>query len=440
MQAEFGAARGRAGRGRVAAYAVLAALGLVGMVALALRMQQGLRTTALTSSVSWGLWVALYIYFVGLSAGSFLLSTLVYVFGMHRLERVGRMALLSAFFALAGALIFIWVDLGHPERFWEVFLFPNYRSVMTVETFLYVAYLILILAELWLLMREDMAVLGLSGGLRGRLLSLLSLGYRPPADPASLEEERRKAGRWVKILGSVGVPVAIGVHGGTGAIFAVVQARPYWFGGLFPIVFLVSALASGAALVTFLYAVFGERDEEGEALLRTLGGLTVLFLALDLLFLASETLTALYSRNPEHTEVWRAMTGGRYAAVFWIGQLVMAGLAPIALVAAAGKVRSQRLFLGLAGAVAAAGVLAIRLNIVIPAFVRPEIRGLDTAYQGARLAYSYFPSFGEWATTVGLVALGVLAFSVSLEVLPFMETPEVVTARAALLGSRRQEG
>jgi Ni/Fe-hydrogenase subunit HybB-like protein len=439
MQAEVGVAAGRR-TGRLWAYAGLAALGLAGLVALGLRLQQGLRTTALTSSISWGLWVALYIYFVGLSAGSFLLSTLIYVFGMHRLERVGRMALLSAFFALAGALLFIWVDLGHPERFWEVFLFPNFRSVMTVETFLYLLYLVLILAELWLLMREDMASLASLGGLRGRILSVLSLGYSPPLSAAERERDRRRARAWVRVLGSVGVPVAIGVHGGTGAIFAVVQARPYWFGGLFPIVFLVSALASGAALVTFLYALFGERDEEGESLLRTLGALTVLFLALDLLFLASETLTAFYSRNPEHTEVWRAMTVGRYAAVFWVGQLVMAGLAPILLVALAGRSARPRLYLGAAGALAVAGVLAIRLNIVIPAFVRPEVPGLDLAYQGPRLAYSYFPSLGEWAITVGLVALGVLAFSIALDLLPFRETPEVVAARAAVERARVEEG
>jgi molybdopterin-containing oxidoreductase family membrane subunit len=49
------------------------------------------------------------------------------------------------------------------------------------------------------------------------------------------------------------------VHKGTGAIFAVVKARPYWYSPIVPVIFLVSALVSGAGLMTFLYAFFGDR-------------------------------------------------------------------------------------------------------------------------------------------------------------------------------------
>ena len=35
------------------------------------------------SVVTWGLWVAAYIYLSGLSAGSFLISSLVYVFNLN---------------------------------------------------------------------------------------------------------------------------------------------------------------------------------------------------------------------------------------------------------------------------------------------------------------------------------------------------------------------
>ena len=43
----------------------------------------------------------------------------------------------------------------------------------------------------------------------------------------------------------IGIPVALGVHGGTGAIFAVVKARPAWYSPIVPLVFIISALASG---------------------------------------------------------------------------------------------------------------------------------------------------------------------------------------------------
>jgi molybdopterin-containing oxidoreductase family membrane subunit len=400
-------------------YGGLALASAAGLAALVVRLVEGLRVTNLTSSISWGLWVALYIYFVGLSAGSFLLSSLVYVFGMHRFEKVGRMALLSALFALGGALTFIWIDLGKPWRFWHALVYPHFGSVMAVEMILYLAYIALILAELHFLMRADLAAAAASAPAPWRwVMRALALRYRPPSDPARADTDRRVERTWVRLLGIVGVPVAIGVHGGTGAIFAVVGARPYWFGGLFPVVFLVSALASGAALTTFLHVFFGDRRDPGHAsLARALAELTALFVAIDLLLVASELLSGLYGGSTEHVQAWRAVMFGRYAAVFWAGQVGLAGVVTLALVAA-GVRRGSTTLLGLAGAAAVVGVIAIRLNIVIPAYTQPELAGLDTAYQGARLAYRYFPSGAEWLVSVGMVAFGVLLFSLALEHLP----------------------
>ncbi|MBI3648476.1 MAG: polysulfide reductase NrfD [Actinobacteria bacterium] len=400
-------------------YAALTILSLAGLVATGIRVAEGMKVTALTSAISWGLWVALYIYFIGLSAGSFLLSSMVYVFGMHRFERVGRAALLSAFFSLGGALVFIWIDLGHPFRFWHALAYPHFGSVMAIEIWLYLVYIALILAELWLLMREDLGHLAAQGaGKRRAVARVLSVGYRPPSDEEALGHDRRRERHWVKILGIVGVPIAIGVHGGTGGIFGVVGARSYWFGGIFPIIFLVSALASGAALMTFLHAFLGDREEDGHFdLLRRLGQLTILFIAIDMLLLISEILSGLYGGESEQVEGWRSVLFGRYAFVFWIGQVGMAGVISVGMIWA-GIRRGSRVLIGSAGALVVLGVVAIRLNIVIPAFVVPELPGLDKAFMSPRLSFSYFPSLNEWTVSIGMIALGVLLFSLALEELP----------------------
>jgi tetrathionate reductase subunit A len=403
-------------------YGSLVALSTGGLVGLGFRLAEGLKVTALTSAISWGLWVALYIYFIGLSAGSFLLSSMVYVFGMHRFERVGRVALLSALFALGGALVFIWIDLGHPWRFWHPLVYPHFGSVMAIEIWLYMIYIALIAVELWLLMREDLGRMAVgASGSRRLVASVLSLGYRPPSDAEALGHDRRRAGHWVRILGMVGVPIAIGVHGGTGGIFGVVGARSYWFGGIFPIIFLVSALASGAALVTVVFALFGDRAERDYfGLLRRLGEMMVLFIAIDLLLLLSEILSGMYGGEESQQAGWHSVIFGRYWFVFWLGQVGMAGVIAIALVWA-GVRRRSRFLVGLAGGLTVLGVVAIRLNIVIPAFIVPELPGLDRAYQSPRLAFSYFPSGMEWLISVGMVALGVLLFSLALEHLPVIE-------------------
>ncbi|MBI4494353.1 MAG: polysulfide reductase NrfD [Chloroflexi bacterium] len=495
-------------------YLVIVALSLLGLWALWVRVEQGMKVTALTSYISWGLWVSVYIYFIGLSAGSFLLSTMIYVFRMHQLERVGRMALLTALFSLGAGLLFIWVDLGHLERFWEIFTRPHFTSMMAIESYLYLVYMALILAELWLLMRDDLATLrDKTVGWRRPLYRLLALGYRTATAPAARQKQVEQARWWITALGILGIPTAVGVHGGTGAIFAVAIARPYWNGGLFPIVFLVSALASGAALVTFLYAAFGPRVAEFLQVLKGVANLTILFIGIDLLLLLSEAVTGLYGGVPSHVEVFNAIFQGPFAFVFWLGQLGLAAVVPIvavsialtrqprlphpqailaghpapprgnaptarrrpvgaltlaslaivavvvagdalvlssqrapvllaasspelpvlstigfwvaqlALVAGVVALLAQRwgsphFWLGLAGLSTVAGILAVRVNIVIPGFVVPVLEHLNHAYQDPRLRYTYFPNGLEWASTVGLVALIVFLFSLAYELLP----------------------
>jgi protein NrfD len=82
------------------------------------------------SVVTWGLWVAAYIYFIGLSAGSFLISSLVYVFNMKRFERIGRLAVFTAVVTLFLALLSIWADLGHMTRAWHVLGAPDRRALV----------------------------------------------------------------------------------------------------------------------------------------------------------------------------------------------------------------------------------------------------------------------------------------------------------------------
>ena len=84
----------------------LAALAL-GAVGVFERVVNGHEGANYTSYIPWGLWVALYVYFIGLSAGSFLVSALVYVLGMKRLEPLGKLALFTALVTLLAALLAI---------------------------------------------------------------------------------------------------------------------------------------------------------------------------------------------------------------------------------------------------------------------------------------------------------------------------------------------
>lgn len=400
---------------------VLAVIAVVGLWALFVRLRDGLVVTNLGQVVPWGVWVAFYIYFIGLSAGSFLLSSLVFVFRNEKLEPVSRIAVLQAFFCLLTGLIFILIDLGHWQRFYYTLIYPQFKSVLAWEIWFYLAYVVILLGELWLLMRCDLARwAGEARGWRTMAYRLLSLGFRCPTTTDENAADSRQTRRWLFMLGVIGIPVALGVHGGTGAIFAVVKARPAWYSPIFPLVFIVSALASGGGLLLFLRAlVTPEPDRDGEFLL-FLARMTGAFLLADLLLLGLEFLTGLYGGIPDHVEVYHLIAGGPFWYIFWILQLGLGAAVPLALIfvhtPTAGPVR-----LGLAGFLIFVGIFGVRLNIVIPALAVPVFRGYDHAFDSPRMASLYVPNAVEWLSSLGIVCAVTLVTYAAMRFLPMTE-------------------
>ena len=126
---------------------------VIGLVGVGLRLATGHELANYTSSIPWGLWVAAYVYLIGLSAGAFLISALIFVFGMRSLEPIGKLALFTALTALVASLVTIWLDLGHMERFYYVFTRGDPESMMAWMVWLYTAYFILLIVEFWVAMK-----------------------------------------------------------------------------------------------------------------------------------------------------------------------------------------------------------------------------------------------------------------------------------------------
>lgn len=394
---------------------------VAGLSALLYRMYAGLGVTRLGSVVPWGLWAAFYIYFIGLSAGSFLLSTLIYVFKNEKLEPIGRLAVLQAFLCLVVGLIFIFIDLGHWERFWHVFFFPQWKSVLAWEIWFYLGYIVILLAELWLLMRCDLSRWSdTASGFPAKVYRTLCFGFRCPE---TADEKRTCESRtlyWLRIFGIIGIPVALGVHGGTGAIFAVVKARPAWYSPIFPLVFIISALASGGGLLLFLKAFIMPDPREDGVILPALARITGGFLIFDLTLLFLEFLVGLYGGIPDHVEVYHLIASGPFWYIFWFLQLLVGAAIPLYLIYV--RPRANRFSrLGLAGLMIVAGIFGVRLNIVIPALAVPVFRGFADVMESHRLSSLYIPNWIEWLSSLGIVAVVALVCYACLKVLPMRE-------------------
>jgi protein NrfD len=378
---------------RSIAWAVWIAAMIFGGAGIVERVLYGHQLAAYTSYVPWGMWVAAYIFFIGLSAGAFLLSSLVYVFGVRSLERIAKLSLFTAAVTLAMALLSILFDLGHMERFWEVFARPQFHSMMAWMVWLYTGYFTLLLAELYFALRGN---------------------WNENANGEGSAGDRKI----LRILGAIGIPLAIAFHGGVGALFGTVAAREYWHSALYPIIFLVGALLSGGALMTFIVAFFWpKRDEAWLESLRFLSKLVLGLVIFDfILEWAEYSIPGWYGIGAEYHLISYVLFGP-FWYVFWIIHLGFGVLLPVALLASS----KRPAVLGLAAGLVAVTFFAIRLNLVIPGLISPELQGLQTAYLdpiGHRLQFTYLPSMFEWQVTIGVLAIGVALFYLGYRYLP----------------------
>ncbi|EMA65200.1 NrfD/PsrC family molybdoenzyme membrane anchor subunit [Halorubrum kocurii] len=394
---------------RAAWYAVVAVLVAVGAYATYLRLTGGMASTNLTSIVPWGAWVAFYIYFVGLSAGAFLVSTMANVFEVEGMHRIDRDALFAAVISMAVALLFVWIDLGRMDRMYFPFLWRQLTSALSWEVHAYVAYIGILVTELYFSMRIDLArVADRTSGLRKRFYAALALG-RLDTSEASQAFDRR----WLKRAGVLGIPLAIFmVHGGTGVLFAVSKARPYWNSGLFPVIFVISALLSGTALVMVIY-VLRTRLFDGESvdpdLLDRLAQLLIGFIVIDAALTAIETFIAIASVHPHEIETWQVIMYGPMSWSFWWFMIGFSWVFPMVLLSKKSWRRTPAVMV-LAGLSVVVGIVAVRFNIVVPAQVMPVMEGLPHG--------SYFPTLVEWGTSVGMIGVGLLLYTLGAETLP----------------------
>jgi molybdopterin-containing oxidoreductase family membrane subunit len=388
------------------------------------RLASGSQQTDLGSYNPWGLWVSSYIWFIGLSAGSFLLSTLVYVFRIRQLERVAPLALFVALVTLFMALLMIWFDIGHMDRFLEVYLRPQFNSAMAWMVWLYTAYFLLLIAETYLVLRPRLVEQRNAPGLSGWIARVLVAGRRTPLT----EQERRSGQRVILILGAVGIPLAIAFHGGVGALFATVDARDVWHSALYPVLFLVGALFSGGALFTGLVAfVWPTRDAQWQSTVRLLGWITLGLLALEALLEWADLSVPLWYRIGTDVSALTYMLTGPFWWVFWIVQIGLGLVVPAVLLIWG---RRSPYVVGAAGLLAGVVFLAARLNLVLPGFVTPELQGLQLSYHDGRLLYQYIPTWPEWELVAFVIAVGVAAFAIGMRLLPILSGTDTTTSQS----------
>lgn len=346
---------------------------LLGLWGVYDRLAYGHQHAAYGSYVVWGLWVAMYLFFAGVAAGAFMLASLDLLFRVRVFRGTGRLALWVALVSLGAALLQIWFDLGHMERIWKVYLQGTPGSVMAQMVWGYTLFGAVVLAA-------------------------LALAVRNPE------------GRGLRLLMILGLPLSVFVSGAVGALLGVQAGRPFWHVGLLPVQFPVFSLASGAAALLAALGLFGHREDPHRAeQLWTLSVLTVVLAAVKLYFLWADFSQSMYGNVPQNVQAVEEVLFGTYWWAFWILQILIGTLIPIAVLVQP-RLARQDGWAGWMGVLVLIGFAVARANIVFPALTVPELEALTTAFSGPHLTFTYFPSLMEWAVALGITGVAILAF------------------------------
>ncbi|MDO8568774.1 MAG: NrfD/PsrC family molybdoenzyme membrane anchor subunit [Dehalococcoidales bacterium] len=329
--------------------------------------------------IEWDLLIVIYPYITGLVAGAFIVSSLYHVFGIKQLKPVARFSLVTALAFLLVAPLPLVFHLGRPERALEMFLRPNLVSAMSAFGYIWFFYLLLVLAEVWLVFRPDIVNYAKSThGLKQTIYSALALGSYD-VSPQALAADHRL----IKVLALVGIPAASLLHGYVGFIFGAVKANPWWSTPLMPIIFLLSAVVSGIALLLVLYIVSSKLrhvplDHEClRSMTLWLSGFLVLALTLECL----EVFSMLYE-SEESWDIISQLITQKLAVTYLIIQFGIGSVLSLAILAATELVKFKeqvKTVLRFAAAIfILVGVFAMRWDVVIGGqLVSKSLRGLS---------------------------------------------------------------
>ncbi len=358
---------------------------------------EGLGVTGLNRPVFWGLYIANFIFCVGLSAGGIAVSALVHLLDKKEMKPVAIMSEILAASFLVLAACFIIMDLGRPLYMLNVFRHPNIESPLLWDCSVISCYLILCLALLYFSARQQLVQRLQDHPSLRPLVELATLGHTS-LSPRSLEWDHR----CLSVLAIISVPAAVALHSVTAWILGLVKGQPGWNTSILAPLFIASALVSGFAMV-MLSMIVGRRLFKfpvAEESVRMLARYLIVAILVLMYMIFTEFLTVGYSGTVPHLAVFNELLFGRFSKIFWFDAVV--GLLIPLLLLGLPKSKRATATIGVASLLVVVGVFAERLYLLLPSLMRPA------AFTGA--VSSYAPTTLEWSLMAGVYSLGCLVF------------------------------
>jgi molybdopterin-containing oxidoreductase family membrane subunit len=391
---------------------LIAIMGVGAWAWLAFQFSTGLIVTGMRDIVFWGLYIIVFIFFIGLSAGGLIISSSSHVFGIERWKPISRLATLLAFVCVTVAAATIVADLGRPDRVLNLFLLAQFNSPFIWDLLVVTSYLVISLVDLWFMCRVDFV----------KKNSILAFGTKDISDRAIARDKNI-----VKVISFVALPTAIMLHSVTAWIFGLQMARPWWNTAILAPVFLASAMVSGLALVILTALIANRRGTTNIDLgiLQEIGKLLAVVVLIDFFLKSAELLTLFWPQADIELARLSLVTTGPFNPLFLV-EWTIGGIVPL-LILAYPRTRNTTLGLAVASILLIVGVFAYRIELVVPGLVAPLISLPPGTALGQYIPVigsyaptgNYSPTWVEYAVTGAMIALGAFIVTIGVKIIPF---------------------
>jgi Ni/Fe-hydrogenase subunit HybB-like protein len=412
----------RTSPGYIIFFAVLLAIIVVGVVAYAYQLSQGLGVTGLNRPVYWGTYLVNFVFFIGLAHSGTFISAILKLVGAEWRKPLARVAEAITVFSVPFGAGSILIDLGRVDRSANVVLYGRFESPLLWDVVSVSLYLFSSLVFFYLSLLPDIArcrdYLTDVPAWQSTLYRVLALGWQDrPGQYRRLE----------KVLGGMAIFMSllvIIVHTVVSWVFGM-TLQPGWHTAILGPFFLVGAVFSGSGAVVVAMAVLRRVFRlENILTLKHFDYMRKLLLVLTLVwlyFMVAEYLTTFYGNEVEEMYIFWEKFTGTYSIPFWV-MFVFCFAVPLVILITKGK--GSIGWMVAAGVIINVGMWIERYMVIIPTLTRPRLLSQLTLGE-------YLPTGVEVAVTAacfaGLLLLYAL-FTRFFPIIPIWERSEKVEA------------
>jgi formate dehydrogenase iron-sulfur subunit len=402
----------------------LAGLVTVGVVSFVARFAFGLgRTTRLSDTYPWGLWIVFDLVWIAVAAGAFVTAGLIYVFQRKDLYPMGRAAVFMGLLSYGFVTVTLLADLGLPLHSYQLALNAPEHSAMFEVSWcvgLYVTVLFVEFLPVWFERRGMTKAMDRWRRWSGVwvVFAVTLFVWMLSRNPvyAVITAVIFSALAWMfRARGTKFEPVILAIaavalstmhQSSLGSLFLLMPGMlaPQWWAPVMPISFFLSSVAAGSALIVLIemWIAKGWRRPLVVPQVAAMGQITFWSLLVYLGFRLGDM--AMRSQLATAFE-------GRLGALF-AAEIVLGGFVPLVLLGKA-SLRRRRGILALGTALAAGGVVLNRVNVTLFA-MNP------TGPMPWTAPVSYHPTPTEWGLSIGLIAATIFLFSLGARRLPVL--------------------